>query len=384
MQNSRKKVMILGAGQMQVPVIKKCRELNIFSIAIDFDERAPGFKYSDKRLIVSTHNKEEILKQAKKNKIDGILTTSDYPVNSVAFVSDKLGLNGLTQDVATLSTNKFLLRENLKKNKLNCPKYIIASNTSDLKQVDFFPAIIKPVDSSASRGVKKVDSLEELYEQFEISKEFSVSQKVIVEEFIYGKEYSVEAISQGGKHHIVSITGKTIIGEKNGLFVELAHQIPANISAEESELIHNETLAALNAIGLDNSASHAEIILSGEKAYIVEVGARLGGDFIGSDLVYLSCGVDMLENIVKVSIGEDICLNKEKEYYSGIHFISPDNYNSAVSFIENKHDSIASYEINEYKNIKIENSLDRLGYIIVVTETRKELDNIFRIINNAN
>lgn len=384
MQNSKQKVMILGAGQMQVPAIKKCKELDIYTIAVDFDENAPGFEYSDQPLILSTHDKDEILKQAKSNEIDGILTTSDYPVNSVAFVSEKLGLNSLSQGAAALSTNKFLLREKLRECKLNCPQYVVAGKNSELARVDFFPAIIKPVDSSASRGVKRVNTPEDLLEQFEMSKQFSVSENVIVEEFISGKEYSVESISQGGNHHIVAITEKTLIGQDDGLFVELAHQIPANLSEEETEQIHNETLAALNAIGLDNSASHTEIILSGRKAYIVEIGARLGGDFIGSDLVSLACGVDMLKNIVNVSIGKGISYKKRKNNYSGVHFITPANYNSAVAFIESTEDTIVQYEIGAYKNIKIENSLDRLGFIIVETESQAELSHIFSVINDDN
>ncbi len=383
MQNSKQKIMILGAGQMQVPVIKKCREMNLYSIAVDIDEHAPGFKYADKNLLVSTHDKEEILRLARNEEIDGILTTSDYPVNSVAFVAKQLGLKALSQDAARLSTNKFLLRERLENYQLNCPNYIISSTLSELDQVCFFPAIIKPIDSSASRGVKKVDSQGELYEQFERSKKFSVEKQVIVEEFLSGKEYSVESVSQGGKHHILSITEKTIVGENEGLFVELAHRIPAPVSAKEEVIICEQILAALNAIGLDNSAAHSEIILSGEKAYIIEIGARLGGDFIGSDLVPLACGVDMLGNIVKVAIGDEIDVNKNKKSYSGIHFITPDNYQSAAAFIKTQN-SIVRYEIDEFRETKIENSLDRLGYIIVTADSRMRLDDMLRAINNEN
>lgn len=376
--------MILGAGQIQVPIIKKCKALNFYTIAVDYDNCAPGFEYADLKINLSTHDKEGILKEAKKLNIDGILTTSDFPVRTIAYVSEKLELNGLSQKAALISTNKYLLREILREKKLNYPKYVKVDDFKDLARIDFFPAIIKPIDSSASRGVKKVNIKEELFHEYETSKSFSVSKTVIVEEYINGKEYSIESVSTNGKHQIIAITEKITIGKENGYFVEYSHQIPANLNKLNYELLSNTTIDALTAIELDNSVSHTEIVISNNKAYIIEIGARLGGDFIGSDLVYLSTGIDMLKNVINLSIGGKLDLQPKLNKFSGIQFITPKNYNSAKEFIEKKTNEIVDFDLNPFKKIIIKNSLDRLGYIIFSAQTRKGLRKIFNEINNEN
>ena len=381
MQTKQKIIMILGAGQMQVPVIKKCNELGLFSISVDLDKNAPGFQFSDISLIISTHNKDAILEAAQEYKIDGILTTSDFPVRSVAYVCEELGLVGLNTKAAQISTNKFLLREELKKTTLDYPQYIQIITSSELLKVDFFPAIVKPVDASASRGVKKVNSYKELKQAYKISKSFSNSEKVIVEQFIEGKEYSVEAITIKGKTHIIAITEKKIIGQDKGYFVEYSHNIPANITPKEAELIENTTKELIKVIELDNSSSHTEIILSKDKAYVVEIGARLGGDFIASDLVYQSTGVDMLESVIKIAIGEKVDVERKHKHFSGIQFITPKNYKSAEKYINDKHECMVKYQIDTYKNIEITNSLDRLGYIIASSNNKSELETFLSKIN---
>jgi carbamoyl-phosphate synthase large subunit len=384
MPNSKKKLMILGAGEIQVPVILKAKNEGYYVIVVDFDKSAPGFKFADIKLVISTHNEKEILEQAVKYNIDGILTTSDFPVRVVASIAEKLGLKALNKESANICTDKFLLRQKIKESNLNYPNYILAETISDLSVVDYFPAIIKPIDSSASKGVKKVNSKEELIKEFEISISYSNSKKVIVEEFIEGNEFSVESLTYNGKTDVIAITEKNKIGEDKGHFVEYSHKIPANITEQESELIKQTTLDIIKVINLDNSSSHTEIILSNNKAYIVEIGARLGGDYIASDLVYLSNGVDMLKNIIKMSVNEENDIKTKYNMYSAIQFITPDNYLSANSFIESNNKQMIKFDIKPYKNIIIKNSLDRLGYIIIQTSTKNELENLLNKINNEN
>lgn len=383
MQNNQKKIMILGAGEMQTPVIKKAKEEKYFVIVVDFDKNAPGFNYADIKLLISTHDKKKILEQAIKYNIDGILTTSDYPVRIVAYVSEKLGLKALNQESANICTDKYLLRQKLRNSNLNHPKYFLIENKKDLDKINFFPAIIKPVDSSASKGVKKINSVEELKNEYEISKTYSNSKKIIVEEYIKGKEFSVESITYNGKTNIIAITEKTKVGEDKGYFVEYSHKIPANITNSEKLAIESETIKLINIIGLDNSSSHTEVILTkNNTAYIVEIGARLGGDYIASDLVFLSKGVDMTKNIIKMSINEEIDIDIKNNLYSAIQFITPNNYYSAKKFIESNNNHIIKSEIKPYKNITIKNSLDRQGYIIIQASSDKKINDLLNKINN--
>ena len=201
----KKKLLILGAGEMQIPVINKSKEMGIHTLVVDIAPDAPGLSIADEYKIIDTTNKESVYQYAEEKKIDGILTTSDYPVNVVAYVSQRLRLRGcLSEEVAELCTNKYLMRNFLRRNDFCVPKYKIVNNIDQLNNISFFPCMIKPTDSSASRGVKKVMNKEELFSEYKNSVFYSRSGDVIVEEYIGGKEYSVETLTQNGITHIIT------------------------------------------------------------------------------------------------------------------------------------------------------------------------------------
>lgn len=371
-----KKILIIGAGEIQVPVIKKAKEMGLFVITTDFDPNAPGFKYSDVSEVVSTVDLEKNLNVAKKYKIDGVLTTSDLPVNTVAYICEKLSLNGLSIESAKVSTNKYLLRKVLKKNGLKTPNFAIVYDKNELKSIinNFkFPIVMKPIDSSASRGVVKVFSEEELYKEYDESIKYSKSKKVILEEFIDGNEYSVECLIQNGNINIIAITEKTVTGEP--YFVEIRHVIPANLEQGKIDEVNKLVNDVVNIIGLDNSAAHIELKISSEGPTIIEVGARLGGDYITSDLVPLATGTNMLENIIKISISENINIEKNIKRFSGIQFLYDKNYND---FIRNEKEILSDekiyrYEITRSNGIRLKSSLDRAGYLIFSSNSRERL-----------
>lgn len=372
-----KTVIILGAGEMQIPVIKKVNELGYCSIALDYDKDAVGLKYANKSYVVSSTDVDKVLEVAQKENADALLTTSDYPVNVVAAVSKIMGLVSMSKEVANICTNKFLQRKVFSTYGINSPEYFLVSgNGISVEKYNNYPYIVKPVDSSASRGVKKVNDSNELLNAIEEAKEYSRSGQVLIEQFIGGKEFSVETLTQNGETTIVSITEKLVIGEEYGYFVEDTHIEPARITKEEWQLIENEVVKALEAIQIDNSPSHTEVKLWNGKPYIIETACRLGGDYITSDLVPLSTGIDMLANLVRLSVGESIDRNRTLNKVACVQFLNVQNYNRCCAFIESNDPHIIRYEIKPYRNKRIENSLDRLGYIIVQCEDYSELRDI--------
>ena len=379
-----KRIMIIGAGEMQVPVILKAKNIGLYVVTIDGNIKAPGNKYADVALEIDTNDKFKILKAAKDYEIDGLLTTSDLPVRVVAFVSQELGLKGLSVSAAEITTNKYLLRKKLQDKGIISPLFFKLACIEDidkLKKRFIFPMIIKPVDSSASRGVKKVNSLVELYNEYPKSKEYSHSGIVIIEEFINGNEYSVESLIQNGKLSIIAITEKKVNGNLGKYFVEERHIIPANLSKLEQEEILKTVTDAVKVIGLDNCASHTELMLTKKGAIIIEIGARLGGDYITSDLVPLAYGVDMLRNIINISLGKGVDINKTKSNFSGVQFINSKNYTSSKNYIKSLmgNEDLEKYEIKEYQDIKLTNSMNRLGYFICKSNTREGLIKMLNI-----
>ena len=376
-----KKILVLGAGQMQVPVIQKINKRGDIAIAADMNVNAPGMQYADIILNISTDNTNAILEVAKKLNIDGILTTSDYPVNVVAAVGEELGLPSMSRHAANICTNKYLQRDILSKGNVNCPRYKLVFTEKEIETGIDFPFVIKPVDSSASRGVRRIDSFNDLHSGFSSAKAYSRDGYMIVEQYIEGKEYSVETLTQFGRTTIIAITEKATKGEEFGFFVEDTHRVPARLTKQEVNMIETEVLRALNVIGVDNCPTHTEVKLWDGKVYIIEIACRLGGDYITSDLVPLSTGVDMLENLIRISTGENINIDVNKDFYSAIQFLNQDNYNKCVEFIQCRDFRMVRYDVQVRHERKIMNSLDRMGYIILQASSRDELEEVLSSIN---
>lgn len=371
-----KKILILGAGQMQVPIIVLAKQMGYRTIVADYDPNALGFKYADVKSTISTIDKEAVLELAKTEHVDGILTTSDYPVRVVAFVGEKLGLPAMTQQVAEVCTDKYQQRLLFRNNGINTPFFVQCDANSNLSGLTEFPYIVKPVDSSASRGVERVQTQEQLCKAVEAACELSRSGKAIVESFIDGKEYSVETLTQNGVTHIIQITEKLTRGEEQGYFVEDTHIEPARINETEADAIREEVLKAAKAVGVDNCPTHTEIKLWDGKPYIIEMACRLGGDYITSDLVPLSTGVSMMENLIRLSLGEKIDVEHKFCKWSCVQFLNEENYLRCKEFIASNDSHIIRSEVEEYRDGVIKNSLDRLGYVILQAETEEELEKI--------
>ena len=377
-----KRLLILGGGQMQVPVIQCANELGAHTIVSDMDPHAPGLLIAKERLLISTMDLEKIGEYCQYHPIDGILTTSDAPVNVVATIGKKFNLPAMSVETARLCTNKYLQRECFRRNGIKTPQYMVVTNGEiDVKSKSLsFPLIVKPIDSSASRGVKKVESIDELMDAIHFASNQSRSHTVIVEEFIEGIEFSVESFSQKGETRIIAITQKQTIGEEYGCFVEDTHIEPAMISEDIRHLIEAEVLAAIKALGADNCPNHTEVKINDKGAFIIESACRLGGDYITSDLVPLSTGVNMLENLIRVSIGEPVDLDIKYQKCSAVQFLNTTNYERCTEFINKNHPAIKRFERMPYSNKQISSSLDRLGYIILQTETLTAMKQILKLI----
>lgn len=377
-----KKILILGAGEMQIPVIQKINEMGYESIALDYDENAVGFEYAKKKYVVSSTDEEKVLEVAKIEKVDAILTTSDYPVNVVAKVCKILNLPAMSPEVANICTNKYLQRKLFRDNGINAPKFYLISDDKGIEEYKDFPYIVKPVDSSASRGVKKVADIEEMRDAIKDAIDYSRSGQVLIEQFIGGKEFSVETLTQNDETTIVNITEKLVIGENYGYFVEDTHIEPARISAEDWTLIEEQVKKALTCIKANNCPSHTEVKLWNGKAYIIEMACRLGGDYITSDLVPLSTGIDMLANLVNISLGQPIDVKKKISKISMVQFLNHDNYEHCQKFIEENKKRKFRYEVKPKHEHPIRSSLDRMGYIIVQLDSLKECDDILQKIKH--
>jgi carbamoyl-phosphate synthase large subunit len=374
-----KKIMILGASDFQVPLIVACKKLGYETYVVDYDDRAMGFNYADHKLLLSTIDEDAVLKAFSANFLDAIITNSDYPVRVVAKVCEKLSLPGLSYDSALLTTDKYYQRKTLFSKGLSMPAFNYFRNIDELKEATKnmkYPLILKPVDSSASRGVSKVLNEGQLSFAADFAIFYSKSKKGIVEEFISGREFSVEILVQKGICNVIAVTEKTTDGDNGSFFVETMQVVPADITRHEYDKIVKVSEKTVSALKIDNSAVHLELKIFNGEPVIIEVAARLGGDCITTDLVPLATGVDMVNNIIKISLGQKIDTVHIQERHAGIQFITYKNYDVAINKINalKKDDRLVRYLIENKKAVsKLESSNDRLGYFICVSDSRQSL-----------
>ena len=382
-----KKIMILGASILQLPAIIEAKEMGLEVIVVDMNKDAIGKKAADIFLEISTIDIPKVIEAAKQYRIDGIMTlASDMPMRTVASVAKELGIIGISEETAINATNKGRMRECLHHYNVPIPIfYKVDTYERYLEALHSFKdrCVVKPTDNSGSRGVFLIKDLHDkqaIDYAYEYSKLYSRSGDIIIEEYMEGFEVSVETISVDGVVHVIAITDKLTTGLPN--FVEMGHSQPSKLSADVKEKIIEVATAAVKAIGIENGPSHTEIIVTSDGPKIVELGARLGGDNITTHLAPLSTGVDMVRACIKIALGEKPDITPKYQLASAIrYFKNPQGMIQKISGIEQAQSLKGVQQISFVKNNgdiakEINNSSDRIGFVISQAETVEEAVNI--------
>lgn len=367
-----KKLAIIGASYLQLPLVEKAKKMGIETHCFAWPEGAVCKEIADYFYPISILDKEDILEKCLEISIDGITTiATDMAVPTICYVAEKMNLISNSFTSSLVSTNKSEMRNAFEKSNCSIPKFIKTNNTDVTIEGFKFPLIVKPVDRSGSRGVTKVIFESELSEAITYAITESFGKNAIIEEYIEGEEVSVETISWKGNHTILAITDKVTTGAPH--FVELAHHQPSSLSKEIQDKIKAETIKCLNALDINFGAGHSEFkITSKGEIYIIEVGARMGGDFIGSHLVELSTGYDFLEGVINVALGKHETPVLKNYYFSGVYFLCKETEQILPYFSqENNFDVLKEIQNNTLKNIT--NSNDRSGYLIYQTNKKIQL-----------
>lgn len=390
---NKKRILILGASELQLPAIIKSKKKGLHVIVMDKNKNAIGTKYADEFYEISTIDTNSILEKAIALKIDGIMTiATDMPMRSVAAVGEMLNLNTITYETAIRATDKARMRERLASCNVPIPFFTTVKTFEDfVGAVNNFKGdlIIKPADSSGSRGVHYLHSRDDLKIIYEYSKSYSTTGEIVVEEYMQGPEVSVESITLNGVTHIIAITDKETSGPPH--FVETGHSIQSILAETVKRDIEIVTKKAIHAIGIDNSPSHTEVIITNQGAKIVELGARLGGDNITSSLVPLATGVDMVGCCIELAINNIPDITSKFSKGSAIKYIN--SYEGTLSNVEGLENARNIEGIKEIVILKaigdkindVNNSADRIGYVISQGETTEEAKNIcIKAINKIN
>lgn len=372
------KIAVIGGSYLQLPVVKKAKEMGLEVFCFSWEEDAVCKDYVDCFYPISIIEKENILEVCKGLDLDAIVSiASDTAVVTVNYVAENLGLISNPDAYSSTTTNKFLMRECFLEAGVSSPRYY-RMNSLDLKNGKFpefnYPLIVKPTDRSGSRGVQKVNKLDDLKPAIESACKEAFSGEAIIEEFIDGLEVSVETISWKGTHHLLQITDKVTTGAP--FFVELEHHQPSALSETIKQKIKDIVLHALDALHIKYGASHSELkITPTGDVYVIEIGARMGGDFIGSDLVQLSTGYDFVQEVINVALGKWNEPVLKDGLHSGVFFLSAQTPKVA-NVIEKAESlsSVISYELLSKQLNNLQCSADRSGYFIYQSDKRMLLE----------
>lgn len=367
-----KKLAIIGASYLQLPLVLRAKEMGIETHCFAWADGAVCKDVADAFYPIDVKEKEQILDVCQHIGIDGITTiATDLPVLTINYVASRMGLISNPDEYSATTTNKYLMRQCFMENGVPSPKFTMVDDENKCQIKGFhFPLIVKPTDRSGSRGVEKVLDSVQLEEAVLRAQKESFEHKAIVEEFVSGREISVESISYKGNHHILQITDKVTTGAP--YFVELEHHQPSTLPDDIKVKIKTIVMHALDALRIQYGASHSELKITEEgDIRVIEIGARMGGDFIGSDLVKLSTGYDFLKGVIEVALGtfEEPVLTVHK--YSGVYFLCKET-ERIKPIIQNWKDypEIVEAEITDPELRNIECSGDRSGFLIYQSNRR--------------
>ncbi len=327
MTNQNDLIMIVGGGIFQVPSIEEAQKMGYKVLVIDFDPKSPGALLSDYFEVVSTKDINAAIGVAKKyalnHNLKAVFTAGTDVAYTVASVAEALGLHGVGREVALNATNKYCMRQQLQKHAVPCPKFFSTSNVEEAcMQAELlgYPLVIKPVDNMGARGVRQINSEEELRNQFDLSIGNSghySSEAVIIEEYMSGPEISMDTlVDQNGDVYMLTVADRHI--ERLPYFVETGHSIPSQLPQAAIDDALNVMKQAIKAIGIQGSAAKADIKITPDGAKIGEVTARLSGGFHSQYTDPLATGMHSTRAALKLALGESLDLSDITPVYDRV------------------------------------------------------------------
>jgi len=320
-----KKLLVLAGSNFQIPVIKYAKDHGYYVITCDNRPENPGHKLSDKFVNVSTIDLDGVLHVARENKVDGILAyASDPAAPTAGYVSEKLGLPGNSYEAMNILGVKSKYRRFLKENKFNHPKFIVAKNGSyedgELETLRF-PLMVKPADGAGSKGVTKIENVEEISSAIKTALSFSRNKEIVIEEVInkVGHQIGGEAYVYKGEVVMMCLGDQKVNAESTYKYVPIGMTFPAQLEKHEVELIRTELTRLLAASGFGTGALNLEIMRTADrKFYFMEIGPRSGGNLL-PELMRYTCGFDVADYSVEHALGNDVIPPKALNTDKGFH-----------------------------------------------------------------
>ncbi len=376
----KRTVLLFGCGELQQSITKRAQKMDLFVVGIDPCADAACKDDMDAFEVVGGQDFEGTLAVARKYNVRGIVTAAtDKPLVMMARVAKELNLPFYSVETAQWSTDKFQMKQRFMEGGVPCAKGRLIHNADEAQDLHF-PVICKPRDNSGSRGVKLCRNLQELQACIDEALQYSKLDTVLVEEFIEGREFSIETLHYDGKSEVIQFTEKKTTPFPYN--VELGHKQPANLTEEQREAIREIVSKIGVALKFENCPSHTELKVNDRGIFVIETSPRLGGDYITSTLTPLSTGINIEDQLLHIALGEKVDTTTGRvNKASGVCFFSYpegevkaiDPEISEVAALPHIHNFELKLKVGDHIN-KITSSLNRYGQFIVNGETREEVE----------
>ena len=311
-------IMILGGGPMQLPAIETARRNGWRTVCVDGNPDAPGRNAADRFIHIDLKDAPAILDAARglmhDERLDGVFTAATDFSSTVAYVAENLGLPGIPFQTALDASDKARMRARFHEEKVPAPRFFALHESAfglvaeKIRENDVrFPVVVKPSDNMGARGVKRVDATPDgavpvasLGTACRTAAEFSRSRTVVIEEFIEGREYSIDAIVENGRITVCGIADRHICFEP--FFIEVGHTLPADLRAEEREELVTVFSAGVAALGIQNGAAKGDVFLGPDGAVVGEIAARLSGGYMSGWTYPFASGVNVTEHAMRIAL----------------------------------------------------------------------------------
>ncbi len=376
-----KKVLVIGAGFLQRFVIKKAREMGYYTLAVDGNPNAEGFADADEYGAVNIVDQEAVCAYAREHQVDGVLTAAtDYGVLAAAYTARELGLPGIRYESAKRIKNKYEVRKCLYE--AGADDTGLAHEVSEetdiaalAKQVHY-PVMVKPCDGSGSRGATKVESAEAFAAACKDAMACSLTRKATVEPFITGREYGVESYVHHGEIHVLAVMQKWMT--EPPYYAELGHAIPSGLTPAMEEKVIGCVTKALQALEVNHGSVNMDLLITeAGGVHIIDIGARMGGNLIGSHIIPAGKGVDYMGNMIRGAVGDPVdftpgphtaVATRLLAFRQGVVEKLPDAVALEREYnVEICHHMTEGMQVNEYHT-----NLDGCGYIVAKGENLSE------------
>ncbi|HHW94764.1 MAG TPA: ATP-grasp domain-containing protein [Mogibacterium sp.] len=367
----KKKILILGAGNAQIDAIEYCKQAGYEVVGCSYTTVDSGIPHLDYFEQVDIKNIEGVVSLAEKYEVSAIYSVgSDLAMPTVMKVSERLGLpHFISPKTAEICHSKNKMREALGSNFEGNAKYIVCENLEEALKYEAFPGMMKPVDSQGQRGCFRVDTSEDIRDNFEKSLSFSFEKKVIIEEYIEGPEISINAYIQDGELKFAIVSDRYAFTEYPGGIIK-EHRIPSSFAddaAKEKAIDLAKRIAEKT--GITDGPCYYQIKLKNNKEpVILEVTPRLDGCHMWN-LIKHYCEADLLDATFKHLLkGEDVLKKdytfKKEEYQLAFLSREPNTTFCKSDFDVTGSEYVCYYYKDGDRVLKINGYIEKCGYII--------------------